>query len=275
MELLEKLAYLALYLGATLAIYTGLSACERGMDAIHWPKSTVKSATVNVSFLLLHMAIAPVTYFFADHTQSIYDSIGLPRIATESWHQLPLWVAMIAWAVLHDFYIYWVHRLFHSPLLWPIHSVHHSDPDLNNTTAFRNHFIELWAMAVATVVFASWAGLPPEAIAVATFWITLYDRYIHLRVDWHHGILHYVFVSPRFHQWHHADDPAAYNTNFSNLLSVWDVLFGTYRVPGPCRHRFGVSGMPQNNIPALLLWPFKRWREMYLNRRSVGREPPL
>jgi len=117
-------------------------------------------------------------------------------------------------------------------------------------------------MDLSYVFLASWAGLPPGVTAGVSLLLVLYNRYIHMTVDWEHGIFHHVFVSPRFHQWHHADDPSSYNTNFANIFVGWDLLFGTYRVPGPCRERFGIPGMPKHNIFKLMIWPFTEWVKM-------------
>lgn len=269
MEILKTVCLLAIYYACTFALFTALAAFEKGMDAVRWPMNIIKSATANMSILAINASVVPVTYALAALAQAGYDHLALPHVASEAWTRVPVWVMIVAGVVLRDFADYWNHRLLHSRYFWPIHSVHHSDPDLNNTTAFRVHFLEPVVMALSYVLLASWAGLAPEVTASVSFLLVLYNRYIHMNLDWGHGLLCYVFASPRFHQWHHADHPSAYNTNFANIFVGWDLLFGTYRVPGPCKERFGIPGMPKHNILMLILWPFLQWVRMYRRARPV------
>ena len=278
MDFLATISWLALYYANTLALFTGVAAFDRGWDAIRWPKNVIKSATSNMCILAINMPIAPITYALAELAQAGYDRLELPHIASESWADVPFWVMLVTGVLIKDFADYWIHRLLHHRLFWPIHSVHHSDPDLNNTTAFRVHFLEPLAMALSYVLIASWAGLPPGLTAGISFLLILYNRYIHMTVDWGHGVLRYVVASPRFHQWHHADDSTSYNTNFANIFVGWDLLFGTYRVPGPCNERFGIPGMPKHNVLELLIWPFREWMKMcpkiLPSQRGVGHIAP-
>jgi sterol desaturase/sphingolipid hydroxylase (fatty acid hydroxylase superfamily) len=272
MNSLETIGWLALYYANTLALFTVLAACARGKDAIRWPKNVIKSATANMCMLAVNMTIAPVIYAMATLAQAGYDHLALPHVASEAWADVPVWVMVITAILIRDFADYWNHRLLHYGVFWPIHSVHHSDPDLNNSTAFRIHFFESLMMDLSYVLIASWAGLPPGITAGVSLLLVLYNRYIHMTVDWGHGPLRYVFASPRFHQWHHADDPSSYNTNFANIFVGWDLLFGTYRVLGPCRERFGIPGMPKHNVLKLVIWPFTEWAKMCRQALPVSKK---
>jgi sterol desaturase/sphingolipid hydroxylase (fatty acid hydroxylase superfamily) len=274
MMTLEKAFHFALYYGVTLAFFTALVAFDRGMDAVRWPRNTVKSAAINMCFLFFNMSIAPATYVLTSYAQSGYAYIGMPSIDTSVWTDVPLALVILVGIVLGDFSNYWVHRLLHTRYFWPIHAVHHSDTHLNNTTSFRIHFMESWAMALSYVLFASWAGLPPGEVAAASLLLTLYNRYVHLDVDWSHGKLGKLLASPRFHQWHHVDKPDSYNTNYANIFVSLDVVFGTYRVPGKCDGNFGVAGMPSHDMLALLVWPYRQWISLCLSGARDRRRIP-
>ncbi len=192
MDFLETIGWLALYYANTLALFTGLAAFDRGMDAIRWPKNVIKSATANMCFLAINMSIAPATYALATFAQTGYDRLALPHVATEAWAHVPVWVMVLTGILIKDFADYWNHRLLHGRYFWPIHSVHHSDPDLNNTTAFRIHFFETIMMHLSYILIASWMGLPPELTAGISVLLVLASRYIHMTVDWGHGFLRFV-----------------------------------------------------------------------------------
>lgn len=73
--------------------------------------------------------------------------------------EAPLWVGLAVTLPLLDLVKYWMHRLFHAlPFLWPVHRVHHSDPDFDVSTAIRFHPIEPLLMQAADVgQFSCWA----------------------------------------------------------------------------------------------------------------------
>ena len=55
------------------------------------------------------------------------------------------------------------------------------------------------------------------------------------------GVLKYVFVTPQSHRIHHALAEEARDRNFGAVLSVWDVLFGTYVAPTHEDYALGVA----------------------------------
>jgi sterol desaturase/sphingolipid hydroxylase (fatty acid hydroxylase superfamily) len=72
--------------------------------------------------------------------------------------------------------------------------------------------------------------------------LTLYAIFIHANVNWDFGPLRYVIATPAFHRWHHSAEADAINKNFSGLLPVCDIVFGTFYMPrGQRPIVFGVS----------------------------------
>src|SRR5262249_52829794 len=148
-----------------------------------------------------------------DKVKEFYALAGIPSIPTEAWSGVPV-VVLIPIAVLaHDFANYWNHRLMHLPWLWPVHAIHHSDPDVNGATAYRIHILEKLVMWISYVLLLSWLGLPGNAIGIGAVFVVLHTIYIHINVDWGHGPFRLLLASPRFHRWHHADVPEAHGKN--------------------------------------------------------------
>jgi sterol desaturase/sphingolipid hydroxylase (fatty acid hydroxylase superfamily) len=77
-----------------------------------------------------------------------------------------------------------------------------------------------------------------------------------------HGPLRLLIASPRFHRWHHADVPEAHGKNLANIFPLFDWMFGTYRVPGPCNAPVGAAGIPRNDVVKLTLWPLLEWARL-------------
>lgn len=89
MVILERIIWLTIYYANTLALFTGLAAFDRGVDAIRWSKNVVKSATANMCMLAVNMTIAPVIYLAATLAQAGYDRLALPHVASEAWADVP------------------------------------------------------------------------------------------------------------------------------------------------------------------------------------------
>src|SRR5690606_11952903 len=67
-----------------------------------------------------------------------------------------------------------------------------------------------------------------------------------------------LVATPEFHHWHHADDPDAWWTNYAGLLPVWDLLFGTYRVPADERPEvYGTDTPVPGDLLGQLGWPLR------------------
>ncbi|HEV7691381.1 MAG TPA: sterol desaturase family protein [Hyphomonadaceae bacterium] len=229
---------------------------------LSWSRRAIKGVFASVSIFHINLLFVPVVWAGSEYVKQGYAALGIPGIAVEAWAGWPLWVLAPLALIAYDFADYWTHRVLHIRSLWPIHAIHHSDPDVNGLTAYRIHFLEGLAMLVCYALLLTWIGLPPEAIGIGAFFRALYNIYVHIDVDWDHGPLHFVLASPRFHRWHHADDPQAYDKNLANVLPVWDVLFGTYRNLGKLDAPLGASGVPQHDIVRLTLWPFLEWAKL-------------
>jgi sterol desaturase/sphingolipid hydroxylase (fatty acid hydroxylase superfamily) len=69
-----------------------------------------------------------------------------------------------------------------------------------------------------------------------------------------------VLASPIFHRWHHTSLEEGGNTNFAGTFPVWDILFGTFRMPKnelPKSYGIGEEAFP-SAITGQLAYPFRR-----------------
>ena len=186
-------------------------------------------------------------------------AVSAPRMRVWA-HAQPLWAQSLVAIAIGDLGIYAVHRLQHTvPWLWKFHAVHHSAEEMDWLVAFRFHPLDLFLSRVASLAPLIALDLTPEAVAVFIAVFGWQSWLVHANVRVPYGPLRWALVSPEFHHWHHAADRDAYDTNFASVLSCWDVLFGTARLPrGRRPERFGVS----DPIPAGYLkrfcYPFRR-----------------
>ncbi len=240
-------------------LFTAIVFAVKGRAAVQWSSGVMRSVRTNLALSLLNALAAPFAFVFIGACQRSFEALGLPHIPVTTWGAAPFFVVVCMYLVLQDLADYWVHRVLHAQAFWPIHGVHHSDADMNWTTTYRIHILETVMMQLTYLIVMSWFGLPPAAGAAIVLFLTVYNGFVHINADIHFGPLTKVFSTPRFHRWHHADDPAAYNSNFGNFLSIWDVLFGTYRVPGAYKGTLGFDGSPNHNLLKLLIWPYWQW----------------
>ncbi|MES0810226.1 sterol desaturase family protein [Roseibium sp. SCPC15] len=237
---------------------------------ITWPKRMIKSVGANIAFWWGNILFMPVVWLGTDFIRRTYDALGLPHIDESFWSGVPDWLLVPFAIICFDFANYWNHRLMHRGWLWPIHAIHHSDPEMNAMTTYRVHFLEPMVMSISYILLLSWLGFPNDVIGFGAIFVVLHNMYVHINVDWDHGPFRFVIASPRMHQWHHADLPKAYGKNLANIFPVFDLVFGTYYVPGPCKEAFGVQGAPENDVVQLTLFPFAEWGRMVL--RAVGQQ---
>lgn len=195
--------------------------------------------------------------------------------ADETWMAgWPLILQSLVVIALLDFKKYWAHRLMHSRLGWPIHALHHSDRHMNFATGLRIHFLEGIFRSLCAVTILGWLNLPVIPVAMGGIFILWYSCYLHSELPWTHGPVRRLLASPDYHRWHHADIPEAYGKNLCLVFPVFDIVFGTYYDPGPCRTPIGVKGMRDDFISGQA-YPFivaGKWISARFSRpKSEGR----
>ena len=160
---------------------------------------------------------------------------------------------------------YLTHVSMHfAPAMWRFHSVHHSDPAVDVTTAVRQHPGESVIRYVYLAVFAFAIGAPPAGFALYRIWSAVHGQFEHsnLRLPaWLDTAMTAVFSSPNMHKIHHSRDPRLTNRNYGNIFSIWDRLFGTFI---PARHGadvvYGLDGCDAAELQTtagLLALPFR------------------
>jgi sterol desaturase/sphingolipid hydroxylase (fatty acid hydroxylase superfamily) len=167
---------------------------------------------------------------------------------------LPPLATTIVGLLLFDLVIYWSHRFGHEiPFLWRFHRVHHSTEHLDWISAFRSHPLD-GAFLAPAFVFLVAAGFTPELAGGLVVVQLLVGLFLHANVRWRLRPLHKVVITPEFHHWHHANETAAHNANYSVFLPLWDLVFGTYYLPDDRRPlRYGVTPpVPAGVVPQLV-----------------------
>jgi len=180
--------------------------------------------------------------------------------------------------LLLDLTFYYWHVANHRiAFLWRFHNVHHIDPDLDVSTAFRFHFVEIGFSAAFRAAQVVLVG--PSVAAYV-----IYEVAFQLGTLFQHGnvrlpvaverALNLVFVTPRMHGIHHSDIRAENMSNFSVVLSGWDRVHRTLRVDVPQSEVIiGIPGYARredNRIASCFRLPFARQRDYWCGRLFRG-----
>jgi sterol desaturase/sphingolipid hydroxylase (fatty acid hydroxylase superfamily) len=181
---------------------------------------------------------------------------------------LPLIVQLVIAFVVMDLATYAVHRLFHAQRwLWLLHSVHHSDTQVDVSTSIRHHPVEVALDVAVKLALYLLLGLPLWIEAARTLLINPLSMAQHANIaypPWIERPLRWLLVTPAMHRVHHIPDEADTNSNFGQCFSFWDRIFGTYRAPDPATPpRFGLANLGSESfqsIGGMLLTPVRAWR---------------
>jgi sterol desaturase/sphingolipid hydroxylase (fatty acid hydroxylase superfamily) len=175
---------------------------------------------------------------------------------------LPHEARTVLGVVLFDCLAYWGHRWSHEvPILWRFHSIHHSSERLDWISGVRVHPLDGLVVGPAVVVLVA-AGFGPRLAGTLAVIQLAVGFFLHANVRWRLRILQPVVATPEFHHWHHSSEPDALNMNYATLLPIWDLVFGTYFMPGGGRRPevYGTTApVPQRLVPQLL-HPFRELR---------------
>ena len=146
---------------------------------------------------------------------------------------VPYWVGFVVSVLALDGVKYAMHRLFHIvPFLWPVHRVHHSDPDFDVSTSVRFHPVETILMQASGygVIFA--LGTPVAAVLTAGLVGNFVNVFQHANAKlperWEERIRP-LLMTARVHRIHHSDAWSDEHTNFGEVYPWWDRMLGTYR----------------------------------------------
>jgi sterol desaturase/sphingolipid hydroxylase (fatty acid hydroxylase superfamily) len=184
----------------------------------------INSIVALPSFGLLRFVFLPAMMKLASKNQRYCVGCILP---------LPSYIRLIVVFLILDYGNYRWHVLNHKiPLLWRFHLVHHTDLDLDTSTAFRFHFGELIGSVFYRGLFVLLSGATAKEIL-------LYEVLFEAATQFHHSnllisyqlekALNKVIVTPRMHGIHHSTNKEETDSNYAVIFSFWDRLHRTFK----------------------------------------------
>ena len=222
-------------------------------------------------FAIVRLAMLPIPLAIALWAQA--HQFGLLN-----YFALPSWTKLVATFLLMDYAYWWWHWANHMlPLFWRFHNVHHTDLDLDVSTAARFHFGEMLFsvgfLSLAVLLF----GIAP--IMLPFFFITFEGATLFHHSNWRlpirvERILNLIIVTPRMHGIHHSIVQRETNSNWGTIFCWWDKLHRTLRRDIPQDAVIiGVAAYRDEHeltLGKLLALPFAKQRQW---RLPTGEQP--
>lgn len=202
-----------------------------------------KHAGVNLVFLAMDLSI---NLLFGLATLGIFIWLNTNEFGLLFLIDLPIWAELLIAVLALDFSAqYLVHYLLHKvPFMWRFHMIHHSDTTVDVTSATRHHPGDYLMREVFALLIIVLFGVPLayylfyRMVTVFFAYFTHANFYMPKTLD---KILSFVFVTPNMHKFHHHFEMPWTDTNFGNIFSFWDRIFGTLTYDNPKKVIFGLD----------------------------------
>jgi sterol desaturase/sphingolipid hydroxylase (fatty acid hydroxylase superfamily) len=210
-----------------IAIYWGIGLLFFAAE-YWWP-----TRQVPYSQLLAQDVAALTTYqvFFVFAAQ-VTSQIPFPHYSYWHWRALPFALKLVVFLLVLDGLAYWMHRLWHTSWVWPIHRWHHAPTELYWLAGIRASFPQVVLASVPYLLaFPLLKPVPSLFFPFYSYLMILTNNWMHMNVTWQSRKLEWLFVTPRYHRVHHLKEVGRVGANFGVLFTVWDRLFGTYVDP--------------------------------------------
>lgn len=224
-------------------------------------------ASVNIFFTLTTII---VNFALAFILLLVSDWVVANQFGILQWISMPTWAVAIAGMMLLDlvgaYLPHWIeHRI---PVLWRFHLVHHTDQEVDTTTANRHHPGESVIRFVFTTIGVLIIGAPMWLVFLYQSISVVLSQFNHANINIPIAldkVLRTVIVTPNMHRVHHHYKLPYTDTNFGNIFSIWDRVFGTYAAVDNRKLKYGVDTFmatdEHQNIGTMLRIPFMKARK--------------
>ncbi|MBJ6369308.1 sterol desaturase family protein [Snuella sedimenti] len=241
---------------------------ESGLPLYRFDYKKWRHAIPNIFFTLTTVAINFVLAFLLVKSA---DWVMASDFGILNWlPEMSIGVYLILGVFLMDFFgAYLPHYVEHKVKpLWMVHLVHHTDHEVDTTTANRHHPLESVIRFVFTLAGVFIIGAPIGIVMLYQSMSIVATQFTHANINLPkkvNRILSYVLVSPDMHKVHHHYMLPYTDSNYGNIFSVWDRLLGTYMELDREQIVFGVDVFPDpvenGNIKDLLKQPFQKYKK--------------
>lgn len=223
-------------------------------------------AGVNLFFTLTTLL---VNFAFAWATVTSSDWASQRHFGLLYLFPLPTWAFLLLGLMMLDLVSAWlIHWIMHrTRWMWQFHTIHHIDRHVDVTTANRHHPVESVFRAVFTWLAVMISGAPVWVLMLYQALSVLFSQFNHANIrlpEKLDSLISWVIVSPNMHKVHHHLERPYTDSNYGNIFSCWDRLFGTFQHLRPSDLKYGLDTHiregDSETIRMLLQAPFQPYR---------------
>ncbi len=232
---------------------------------------------------------AGINFFMTFTTIIVNFSLAFILLKTSDWTiannfgvlqwlpQMSLWIYALVGLLLLDLIgAYLVHLIEHKvKFLWRFHLIHHTDTWVDTTSGNRHHPGESVIRFVFTTLGILIVGSPMWLVFMYQTLSVVSTQFTHANISLPKKLdvfLSYFIVSPNMHKVHHHYMLPYTDSNYGNIFSVWDRLFGTFRYLPKEEIVYGIDTYmkPEDNnqLHNLLKIPFQKQRSPKNNQKQ-------
>ena len=214
--------------------------------------------TILINFLLAFLLLSASDWVVLNQFGFINFFKNLPLI-------LEVFIAILLLDFIGAFLAHYVEHKVNP--LWMIHLVHHSDHNVDTTTANRHHPLESLIRFIFTLFAIIIVGAPIGYVMLYQSLSVVSTQFNHANIKLPKKLdklISYLLVSPDMHKIHHHYRLPYTDANYGNIFSIWDRIFGTYMYLDREKIVYGVDVFPDkkknSNILDLLKQPFQKYQ---------------
>mgnify|MGYP001290048994 FL=1 len=214
--------------------------------------------TILINFLLAFLLLSASDWVVLNQFGFIYIFKNLPLI-------IEVFIAILLLDFIGAFLAHYIEHKVNP--LWMIHLVHHSDHNVDTTTANRHHPLESLIRFIFTFFAVIIVGAPIGYVMLYQSLSVVSTQFNHANIKLPKKLdklISYLLVSPDMHKIHHHYRLPYTDANYGNIFSIWDRLFGTYMYLDREKIVYGVDVFPDkkknSNIIDLLKQPFQKYQ---------------
>ena len=199
-----------------------------------------------------------INVFFGAATAGVYVWLEESNFGILQLFESPVWVRLVLSLMVLDLIAqYGIHYFLHKvKWMWRLHLVHHTDKNVDVTTGTRHHPLDFILREFFALIAVIIMGMPISFYFFYRILSVLFTYWTHANVNlplWLDKSLSYLIVTPNMHKFHHHFQLPWTDSNYGNMLSIWDRIFGTFVYDDPSKIVYGVDIADHTNDESLLV----------------------
>jgi len=240
---------------------------ENAFPLFRFQYSKWKHAGINIFFTLTTVV---VNFVLAFVLLAAADFVHGKKFGILNWlPAMNLWLYALSGLLILDLIGAWLaHYVQHrTKILWRFHLIHHTDTWIDTTTANRHHPGESVIRFLFTAFAVLISGSPMWLVFLYQSLSVVFSQFNHANISLPPKLdlwVSYFIVSPDMHKVHHHYVLPYTDSNYGNIFSIWDRIFGTFKRLDRDKIVYGVDTHmhpdDHDRLSSLLKIPFRNSR---------------